>query len=195
MHRRVITKTVLFSLTILMLTGCSLNYGSLQTEDNNAPDFVFYNTTLTRVQNGKPRASIEARTIEQYESEDCLYGENLTFSLFSDKGDTTTRGTCALFSMDQNSQLYTFLDSVEITSYEQDVHITAGNLLWNNKTEQMTSDTTFPVTVTTGIADNDATTSTVISGTGLLIDGITRTYTLRGTVDGQVLESREESEE
>ncbi len=192
-------KVLLFFLLLITVSSCSIDYGTDTADVSGAPDFLFYDTTLTRVQNGNPRAVMQATLIEQYGEENCLYGKDLSFKLLSATGSLTTKGTCNLFSIDQNNQIYSFFDSVDITSYDQDVIISAANLQWNNRTEQMTSDISRPVTITTGTTgpNNSNTTRTTITGTGLVIDGVSRTFTFSETVTGSVItrESQPEGEQ
>lgn len=187
MNLRAIKKVSTFLSAAIVLSACTIDYGTSRTDTSSAPDFLFYDTTLTRVQNASPRAIMQADIIEQYGGEQHLYGKNLTFRLLTDRGDTTTVGSCNLFSMDQKNQQYTFLDSVEITSFEQDVMIHAGNLQWDNSTERMVSDKSTLVTIITGATGTDQSTVTTIQGTGLQVDGISHTFSFDGTISGTVV--------
>ncbi len=187
MRAVVTSKRILFLTFILTLFSCSIDYGTTPEDHSGSPDFFFFDTTLTRVQNGKPRAILQAGTIEQYNAENCMYGDTLTFQLLSPEGDLQTSGTCTLFSLNQDTQIYTLLQSVEISSYDQDMTISANNLRWDNAAEQMTSDTESPITIQTGVTGDGNKTVTTITGTGLTFDGVTRTFHFAQAVTGDVI--------
>ncbi len=197
-------KSILLSTSIvslLLFASCSLNYESDTPEQIRAPEFLFENLELTKVEKGRKKAIINANTLEQYHKLDASYAEGVKFKLFNDNNLIEVEGESELLSVDNKTEIYTMFNSVSITSYEQSMNIKAKNLKWNNKTEQLTSSQEDNVTISNFVtkqmpgyvtpkSENDS--QITLQGKGFSASGVTWQYAFKNATTGTIIIKDEE---
>ena len=193
--------TIIFFL--ILFYGCSLDYASDVPEKIRAPEFTFENLSLTKIDKGKKIAEIQAETLEQYHKLDASFGKSVYFKLFNEKNLIEVEGSTDLLSVDNKSQIYTMLNYVSITSYEQNMNIQAKNLKWNNKTEQLTSSQDDVVTISNlqesskpGYvkSDSKSTNQITMQGKGFSASGVTRQYAFKEATTGKIVTQDKEKD-
>lgn len=192
--------TLLLIVTII-LSSCSLNYGNVSDDDSWAPEFIFDNVRMTKIDLGKKDSVIKAVQMEQYRDMDAVFARNVTFIVYNDDEKISIEGTCGLLSADNDNDMYMLSGQVKVTSYEQDLQIESATLKWNNKTEQLSNGKDELVTITTGLkhqnpeyADPEKETenSLTMSGYGLAASGVSRTYTVYNKIEGTIITGNNE---
>ncbi|MGI5174475.1 LPS export ABC transporter periplasmic protein LptC [Treponema sp. OMZ 840] len=129
----------IFIAALLCICGCSLDYGQASQAQILSPEFVFYDARFTRVQNKKIKLKLQADKLEQYTGMDVMYGQNVHFALYDERGQSSLTGNCMLLSADKDNKVYHFFSNVYIKSYEYRAEISAQNLRWNEDTEILDS--------------------------------------------------------
>ena len=127
------------SAAAVFFLSCSLDYGTEKNVKDKVPEFVFINTHLTRYENAEKTMEMDADELEQYASDRSCYAKNPSFITLNEKGEVDTSGSCSLLAMDTKNEIYTLFDKIKLVNNEQNMQISADNLKWNAKTEQLTS--------------------------------------------------------
>jgi LPS export ABC transporter protein LptC len=170
--------------------SCSLEYDSDEKEDTTrSPEFLFSGISLQRVENSVTKIMLYAEELEQYKDENSIYAKNVSFQHFDDAGMLDITGSCGLVSADNDTEIYNMFANVQVTSYEQDMTVTAENFKWNTKTEQMISGADDLVNIVYGrVTDPTDTgkTQVTISGTGFSASGVSRIYQFGAAVTGVI---------
>lgn len=179
----------------LFLVSCSLDYSQNNSEESKAPEFIFNDLTITKIENGIQTAEVKGETLEQYRDEEASYAKNITFKLYTNNKLIKLEGNCGFLSVDNKNDIYSLFDQVNITSYEQNMIIQANCLKWNNKSEQLTSSLDDEVIIKNNItsrddskhvkANNSTNSEMTISGKGFAASGVTQTYSFSNTTSGQ----------
>ncbi|MCR4789848.1 MAG: LPS export ABC transporter periplasmic protein LptC [Treponemataceae bacterium] len=192
----------LYFLSSFLLFSCSLNYGSEKNEKIRAPDLLFENLRMTKVENGKISAQIQAGTLEEYTNSDSSFAENVNFTLFDEKGRITVEGHSDLLSAETDSEIYTLFNNIQISSYDQNMKIMAQGLKWNSKTEQLTAPKDHSVSLSNDVvrdenksyveSESDSKTKMSFSGTGFSASGLTKTYRFENRLHGTIQTDSEE---
>lgn len=187
---RNIQRTLFFLLIPLCYFSCSLDYGDKEEKKSSSPEFVFYNTNLSRFENGKLSTVLLAEELEQYSNEDSIYGKNLSFTTYNSNGETTMQGSCKMLSANTNTELYYLFDDVLITNIEQNLQIKAENLKWDNNTEQLVSSGERKIILKSGETKNSETETNAtieVQGDKFSASGIDNSYYFAGPVSGVIV--------
>lgn len=196
-----IKKSAFFLCLIILLLSCSLDYGTIQDDDSSAPEFIFDELHMVKIENGKRDSEIKAHKMEQYRNIDALFAQRVSFTVYNDEEKISIEGSCGLLSADNDNDIYILSDDVRVTAYEQDLQIESASLRWNNATEQLTNGKRELVTITNGLKNLDASyarpekdtnNSLVMTGYGLAASGVSRTYTVSQQVSGTIITGTEE---
>lgn len=166
--------------------GCSLKYseGAGDEAEGKVPEFVFNGASLSRFENGGETLSLKADRIEQYKGGTRTFARNIKFSTKNSKGEAETDGECGLLSADSDAESYILFDGIKIDSRARDVKITAGELKWNGKSEQLTSAVNDTIKI-----EKEGTT---IYGSGFSASAVSDTFTFSGAVSGEVVTDDDE---
>lgn len=179
-------KKALFLLcTVLVFFSCSIKYDEVINTEESTPELVFQNTKMTRYENDKVTVEMTAGILEQYKNSSETYGKNLIFSAYNKEGQLTTQGSCGLLFMDTKKEIYELYDNIELFNNEEKIKFYANVLKWNSKTEQLISGKGDMVRVEKDGAS--------IRGTGFSASGLSKSFSFRGTVTGEI-ESKDDSE-
>lgn len=171
-------------LIIILLSSCSLKYTETIDVQETVPELIFEGTTMTRYEDNKITLQMNAEVLEQYKNSSETYGKNVSFVSYED-GDISTEGSCGLLLSDSDKELYELYDEIEIYNRKESMNFFANVLKWNAKTEQLTSGRGDVVKI-----EKD---DTVIRGSGFSASGISKSFSFRGNVTGEI-ETEEESE-
>ena len=187
-------QTKSFSLNLLAMLGlsafglfsssCSLKYDETVSAEEKNPEFVFYDTKLTRYENNNKKAEINTGYLEQYKDSDATYAKDVSFKTIYKDGKLETEGKCGLLYFDSKKELYELYDGIKLFNVKQNTRFSADILRWNGKTEQLTSGRTDMVRI-----EKD---DTVIVGSGFSASGISGRFNFTGTVNGNIVTKSEE---
>ena len=169
--------------------SCSLDYGKEVFVKDKIPEFIFINTSFARYENNKKTAELSADRLEQYKSDNASFASNTRFKTWSQDGTVQTEGKCGLLGMDTENEIYTLFNDIEIKNSDPELEISAQNLKWNAKTEQLASGKTDTVR----IQKNDV----EVSGRGFSARSITNAFKFESDTEGTIIqqETSENAEE
>ena len=74
----------------LSSSSCSLKYDEAVNAEEKNPEFVFYNTKLTRYESNKKKAEVNTEYLEQYKNSDATYAKNVNFQTIDKEGKLET---------------------------------------------------------------------------------------------------------
>lgn len=158
--------------------SCSLKYDEAVNAEDDNPEFVFYNTKVSRYESNKKTAEIDAEYIEQYKSSDATYAKKVAFKTVDNKGNVETEGTCGMLYSDTEKEMYELYDEIKLFSKKHETNFYADILRWNGKSEQLTSGRTDTVRLEKE--------GTVIVGSGFSASGVSGRYNFTGSVSGDI---------
>lgn len=164
-------------ITVVILSACSLKYSDTVEVESRVPELVFEGTTMTRYEDRKVTLQMNAEVLEQYKNSSETYGKNISFTSFDDD-EISTQGSCGLLFSDTDKDLYELYDGIEIFNHKEKMNFYADVLKWNAKSEQLTSGRGDIVRVEKE--------DTVIRGTGFSASGISKTFSFRGNITGEI---------
>ena len=173
-----VSKPLFVSILFIFLTSCSLKYSESVNPEDSVPEFVFENTDMTRYENSRTTLEMQSELLEQYKNNKETYGKNLKFYSYDKEGKITTEGECGILYADTDKKIYELYDNVQLYNVEEKMRFYANVLRWNEKTEQLTSGRSDMVK----IEKED----TVIRGNGFSADGISKSFSFRGNVTGDI---------
>lgn len=180
-------KKVLFLLSsVLLFFSCSIKYDEVVNVEETTPELIFNNARMTRYKNDKISIEISAESLEQYKNSSETYGKNLSFSAYDKEGQLSTQGSCGLLLSDTGKDIYELYDDIELYNQSEKINFFANVLKWNSRTEQLTGGRGDMVSVEKDGAR--------IRGTGFSASGLSKTFSFRGTVTGEI-DSKDESSE
>ena len=162
--------------SFLLCTACSLKYGMATYDDSTTPEFIFSDVHFDRYEDNQKTLSLSAEKMEQYKDGKSLYAKNLDFQIIDNNGEVTTEGSCKLLAADTKEEKYVLYDDIEINSKKDDMTVTADNLKWNGKSEQLTSGRNDIVSIKKG--------GTFIQGSGFSASGVSKKFTFTGVITG-----------
>ncbi len=162
-------------LSAAVLTGCSLKYEQFQTRESSMPEFTFTNVTYSDYKGGLLAMRLKAETLEQYKDNSSAFAKNADFSSF-ESGKLNTQGKCTLLSINSKEEIYTLFQNIYIQSFKDGMELTAQNLKWNGKTEQLTSGLGESV----HLKRNDL----ELEGSGFSASGVSQSFKFTGPVKG-----------
>ena len=187
-------KSVLLAFSVIFLYSCSLNYETQKEERIYLPDLYFENLTVSKIEDGKLKTKIFARSLEQYNKSKSSFAENAKFELYNDKKELEVQGSCGLLSASTDDEVYVMFNGIEINAYEQNLAVKAEALKWNNKTEQLSAPKEYSVTITNDIfvpenavkSENASTSKMTVTGKKFSASGVTRRYSFGKNMHGKL---------
>lgn len=182
---RALRKSFVLIISVLLLSACSLKYEDTVEVSERVPEFIFNNTEMTRYEDKKITLQMKAEILEQYKDTSETYAQKVEFFSYDD-GELNTEGTCGLLFTDTDKEIYELYDEIKLFNYKEKTNFYANVLKWNAKNEQLTSGRGDVVK----IEKED----TVIRGTGFSASGVSKTFSFRGNVTGDI-ETKDSSDE
>lgn len=171
-------RTGYFLAAIILFSACSLKYDDALDVGEHTPELIFQQTAMTRYEDKKMTFSMEAEVLEQYKKSSETYAQNVSFSAFNDEGELETEGACGYLFSDTDKEIYELYDNIHLNNLQEKTKFYANVLKWNGKNEQLISSRGDMVRV-----EKDG---TVIRGTGFSASGISKEFSFRGTVTGDI---------
>ena len=170
--------TVVLLFLSLLSFSCSLKYRENIDVGDRVPEFVFEDSSMVRYEDNKPTFEMSAEVLEQYNGNKESYGKNVNFSARDKKGQVTTEGSCGILYVDSDNKVYELYDDIELNNLEEKTRFYADVLRWNEKSEQLTSGRGNMVKI-----EKD---DTIIRGSGFSASGISKQFSFRGNVTGDI---------
>lgn len=171
-------RAVLVMGTVLLSFSCSLKYDETVNVEERVPEFIFQDTSMVRNEDNRITFQMQADLLEQYKKSSETFATNVSFKSYDDDGSLATEGQCGLLFSDTDKKLYELYDDIKLFNRSENTSFYAQILRWNEKTEQLTSGRGEMVKV-----EKD---DTVIRGTGFSASGISKKFSFRGTVSGEI---------
>ena len=172
----------LFTIFIFIFSSaavsCSLKYEGPVSVESKVPEFIFQDTAMSRYQSSKIKLHVTAERLEQYKTNSETYAKGVNFSTFDSDGNISTKGSCGYLSIDAEKKLYEMYDNIELENISEKTKFYANTLKWNERTEQLTGGRADIVKV----EKEDA----IIRGTGFSASGISKSFSFRGNVTGDI---------
>ena len=171
---------------VLLSFSCSLKYDETVSVEERIPEFVFQDTSMVRSEDNKVTFEMQAGVLEQYKKSSETFAKDVSFISYDDEGQISTEGQCGFLFSDTDKKLYELYDDIKLYNRSDDTNFFAEILRWNEKSEQLTSGRGEMVKV-----EKDG---TVMRGTGFSASGISKTFSFRGTVSGDIETKNSEEE-
>ena len=174
--------------TVLLSFSCSLKYDETVNVEERVPEFIFQDTSMVRNEDNRITFQMQADLLEQYKKSSETFATNVSFKSYDDDGSLATEGQCGLLFSDTDKKLYELYDDIKLYNRSENTNFFANILRWNEKNEQLTSGRGEMVKVEKE--------DTVMRGTGFSASGVSKTFSFRGTVSGEIeTKSQEENQE
>ncbi|WP_428770964.1 LPS export ABC transporter periplasmic protein LptC [Treponema sp. HNW] len=191
------TKTALYTVVRLllcacMLSSCSLDYETTSQAQVQSPEFIFHNVHFTRVDRNTAKIETSAAKLEQYSGINAMYGEDVHFILYDERGNTSVEGSCALLAADKEAEMYYLFSRIRIHSREHRARISAENLRWNGKSEILDSGKRDRVRIA---VETETGTLLETEGTGFSARKKDLSYAFAGNIRGSLYEAETEEPE
>lgn len=163
----------------LLTAGCSLKYSEdVRNAEDSVPEFVFSDADFTRYENSKNTVSMHAKKLEQYKGGNKTYADSISFTMRDKDGAVDTEGSCGLLASDSQTEKYSLYNDIQIFNHSRKVRISADQLRWNGRNEQLTSGRSDTITI---IKEG-----TTIRGSGFSASGVSNEFAFTGAVSGTV---------
>ena len=170
--------TVIAYLFIILLSSCSLKYSESVSAEDKVPEFVFENTEITRYEDGRKTLNVSAEALEQYKGTNESYAKGVAFTAYDDNGEVSTEGECGILFADNDKKIYELYDNISLYNTDEKMRFSANMLRWNGNTEQLTGGRGDMVKI-----EKD---DTIIRGSGFSASGISKTFSFKGNVTGDI---------
>lgn len=171
-------RIIYFLGSIFLLASCSLKYDDTLDVGSRIPELIFQDTVMTRYEDNEVTVEMNAEVLEQYKKSSESFAQNVEFISYNDDGEIDTEGSCGYLFTDTKKEIYELYDDIELYNRSENTNFFANVLRWNAKTEQLTSGRGDMVR----IEKEDA----IIRGTGFSASGISKDFSFRGTVSGDI---------
>lgn len=163
---------------VVILSGCSLKYDDTLDVGARIPELIFQDTKMTRYEDNSVTFEMTAGILEQYKKSSETFAKNVEFNSYSDNGELDTEGSCGYLFTDTKKEIYELYDSIQLYNHSENTKFYANVLRWNANNEQLIGGRGDMVR----IEKDDA----VIRGTGFAASGITKEFSFRGTITGDI---------
>lgn len=174
-----------FSIFMLCFFSCSLDYGTQTKEEKQIlPEMILTDAKFTRVEKLAETATLEASSLEIFNTEDTVYGKEANFKSFENKR-LVASGTADFIKIDNRNSTYLLLGKTNIYGIKNGINIYADNLKWNNRSNQLTSDINSTVTIFKS-PDKNNDSSLTITGSGFALSALSLNYVFKGKVNAVI---------
>jgi LPS export ABC transporter protein LptC len=180
---------ICFFSILLLLAGCTFDYGESESSGENLPDLVMENVEYVRVRSSDPVARFQAERAERYEKQGIMKLQNITFEQYGEHGrEVNTVGRVGNASVDIETGDISMDSGVRIEVESEDIIIETFQLEWKDEQRTISSGEEDEVNI---YRDN----GTSFTGIGLRADARKRTWEFSGSVGGTYIHDDEEPEE
>ena len=171
-------RAVAFAAAAFLHFSCSLKYDETVNVEERVPEFVFQDTTMVRSEDNKITFEMKAGVLEQYKKSSETFAKDVAFTAYDDEGAVSTEGECGLLFSDTDKKIHELYDDIKLYNRSEETNFFADILRWNERNEQLTSGRGDMVRVEKN--------GTVMRGTGFSASGISKTFSFRGNVSGEI---------
>ncbi|MDR0622827.1 MAG: LPS export ABC transporter periplasmic protein LptC [Treponema sp.] len=183
--------TPLFPLltSILILWGCTFDYGTSEAEDSGQPDIIMNDVEYVRVRDGDPVVRFQAQRAERYEKRQTMELRDFSFEQFGNHGeDINAAGRAGTASVELDSGNIHLGGGVSIAVDSEDITIETGRLDWQDKERILSGEAGGAVNI---LREN----GTSFTGRGFTANVRSRTWGFSDGVDGTYIHDDEEEED
>jgi len=175
---------------LVLLAGCTFDYGELEPAERDLPDLVMENVEYVRVRSADPIARFEAERAERYEKQGLMKLEKFSFEQYGDHGNTVNAaGNGGSASANINSGDIFMNNGVWLEVESEDIILETFQLDWKDENRILSSGDEIEVTIS---QQN----GTCFTGIGLIANTRDRTWEFTGDSGGSyVFEDDEEDAE
>lgn len=178
--------TLIFS---IFLMACSFNYGTAFEEDLLIPEMVLSEVQAFRYEKTKLSIEFQAKVLEMYEEDSIWVAADVSFKQFSltKEGTLEVEGSTSLFVSDENLDIYKLGQKAMFHLLEEDMFVSATDLMWNKKDQSLVSGFSDLVRLEKGDG-------TRIEGKGFSANTLSREYLFREAVSGVLVTEKDDSD-
>ncbi|MCL2721114.1 MAG: LPS export ABC transporter periplasmic protein LptC [Treponema sp.] len=179
----------LFSFLFFFLTSCTFNYGEMDPSEGIMPDLVMINVNYVRVRAADPIARFHADRAEQYERQNLMKLENLSFEQYGEHtDDVNVFGKAGSASINIRSGDIFMNNDVRLEIESEDIIIETFQLDWKDEMRVLSAGEENIVNI---FQSN----GTSFTGIGLSVDARRRTWEFSGNASGVFVQEDEDTDE
>ncbi|MDX9899575.1 MAG: LPS export ABC transporter periplasmic protein LptC [Spirochaetia bacterium] len=178
--REAIGFSAIVLMVIVLVVGCSLDYGAAMAEDlaDDMPDTVVIGFVHTVVDDSYPRFRLEAERAESYQGKRLMRLSAVKFTEFAPGStDISSEGRADMAVLHTDTESAAFSGLVSIRSIHDGITLESGYLEWDGQARRLKS----RAETVTSIVDDDGTS---LAGSGFSADAATRSFSFQNRADG-----------
>jgi LPS export ABC transporter protein LptC len=180
---------VFMFLTVVVLLGCTFDYGNTAEEDTNQPDIVMNDVDYVRVRDGDPVVRFQAQRAERYEKRQTMELRDFSFEQFGNHGeDINAAGRAGTASVELESGNIRLGGGVTIAVDSEDITIETERLDWQDKERLLSGESAGEVNIS---REN----GTSFTGRGFTADARSRTWEFLDEVNGTYIHDDDDEDE
>jgi LPS export ABC transporter protein LptC len=173
---------------LLILSGCTFDYGNAPAEDSGMPDITMNDVEYVRVRNAEPVVRFQAQRAERYEKRQLMELQNFSFEQFGNNvEEVNASGRAGAASVELESGNIRLGGGVSIAVESEDITIETEALDWQDKERSLSGEEEGPVNI---LREN----GTSFTGWGFTANTRSRTWEFSGGVEGTYIQDDEEEE-
>jgi LPS export ABC transporter protein LptC len=174
---------------LLLFAGCSFDYGSSLSGDEDTPDIIMNDVEYVRFRDGNPQVRFRAELAERYEERRVMELKNFSFEQFELRGDEiNATGSAGVAHVELDSGDINLGGGVTLAVDSEDIVIETGSLDWKDKARDLTGS---PVEEVKIHREN----GTSFSGRGFAANARSRTWGFSGGIGGTYIHDDDEEED
>jgi LPS export ABC transporter protein LptC len=176
------------ALFLLVVLGCTFDYGSSAAEDTSQPDIVMNEVEYVRVRDGDPVVRFQAQRAERYEKRQTMELRDFSFEQFGNHGeDINAAGRARTASVELDTGNIRLGGGVSIAVESEDITIETEQLDWQDKERILSGEEAGEVNI---LREN----GTSFTGWGFTANARSRTWDFLGGVDGTYIHDDDDEE-
>ena len=180
---------IIIAFCLMVVYGCSFDYGAGQRQENTRPDIVMENIEYVRVRGGDILARFKAEQAERWEDRQIMELRDFSFEQMEDRGETVNvEGTAKNASVQLGTGDITLSGGVQIRIESEDINISTSGLEWRDKEKNLVGYDDAEVDVMRSDGTN-------FTGIGFSADIRSRSWTFSKEVKGTFVEEDDNEEE
>lgn len=174
--------------SILILAGCSFDYGTAPVEDTNLPDIIMNDVEYVRVRSADPVVRFQAQRAERYEKRQLMELQDFSFEQFEGHGEEiNAAGRAGTASVELDSGNIRLEGGVSLAVDSEDITIETEKLNWRDRERVLSGDEEGSVNI---LREN----GTSFTGWGFTANARNRTWEFSGGVEGSYTHDDDDEE-
>jgi LPS export ABC transporter protein LptC len=180
---------VFFSAFIaLLFAGCSFDYGSYLSGEEEMPDIIMNDVEYVRVRDGDPQVRFKAELAERYEESRIMELKNFSFEQFERHGEEiNAAGSAGTAHVELDSGDINLAGGVTLAVESEDIVIETDKLAWKDKQRDLSGDVSDEVKI-------NRANGTSFSGRGFSANARSRTWGFSGGIRGTYIHEDDDEE-